>query len=251
MRRQTPWTISVPQKRMGMLAKRTSAKPSSKEAILDAAERVFATHGYDGTSMRLIAREAGVAQALLHYHFSTKDRLYEAIFARRSTAINAFRSERLQRLFAGRRQPKLEEVLDVMFQPSPNFLGSETQPGTYFAPMVSAISIGQDRRSKSLMKRYYDPIARSFIGSFRRVCPGLSEKDAVWAYLFALGARLQANRQNDRALRLGGKAAAIDDAGLRAEFINFVSGGIRSLSRRKSSSSPGKRRSAPLASNPE
>lgn len=185
--------------------------------------------------MRLIAQEAGVAQALLHYHFSTKERLFEAIFARRSTAINAFREERLDKLFAGDSKPTLEELLDVLFQPSPNFLGSKTQPGTYFAPMVSAISIGQDKRSKSLMKRYYDPIARRFIDGFQLICPGLSAKDAVWAYLFALGARLQANRQNDRARRLGGKAAAIDDAGLRAEFINFIAAGIRSLGNQKRS----------------
>jgi AcrR family transcriptional regulator len=214
------------------LAKAASTKASSKEPILDAAERVFATHGYEGASMRLIAQEAGVAQALLHYHFSTKERLFEAIFARRSTAINAFREERLDRLFADDSKPTLEELLDVLFQPSPNFLGSEKQPGTYFAPMVSAISIGQDKRSKSLMTRYYDPIARRFIDGFQRICPGLSAKDAVWAYLFALGARLQASRQNDRARRLGGKAAAIDDAGLRAEFVSFIAAGIRSLNRR-------------------
>src|SRR5688572_3061821 len=101
--------------------------------------------------MRLIAQEAGVAQALLHYHFNTKDRLFEAVFARRSTAINAFRAERLDKLFAGDNNPTLEDLLDVLFQPSPNFLGNTTQPGTYFGPMVSAISIGQDKRSKSLM----------------------------------------------------------------------------------------------------
>ena len=215
------------------LAKATSTKASSKGLILDAAERIFATHGYEGTSMRLIAREAGVAQALLHYHFNTKERLFEAIFARRATAINAFRAERLDKLFAGGGKPTLEELLDVLFQPSPNFLGSNTQSGTYFAPMVSAISIGQDKRSKSLMKRYYDPIARLFIDRFQKVCPGLSAKDAVWAYLFALGARLQANRQNDRARRLGGRGAAFDDAGLRAEFISFIAAGIRSLNSKK------------------
>ena len=67
--------------------------------------------------MRLIAHEAGVAQALLHYHFNTKERLFEAIFARRSTAINAFREERLDKLLAGDNNPTLEDLLDVLFQP--------------------------------------------------------------------------------------------------------------------------------------
>src|SRR5262249_1824395 len=48
----------------------------SRDAILDAAERLFADSGFDGTSMRSIAEAAGVAQGLLHYHFGTKERLF-------------------------------------------------------------------------------------------------------------------------------------------------------------------------------
>jgi AcrR family transcriptional regulator len=50
-------------------------KANSRDAILDAAERLFANSGFDGTSMRSIAEAADVAQALLHYHFGTKERL--------------------------------------------------------------------------------------------------------------------------------------------------------------------------------
>ena len=56
------------------------APGSRVSAILNAAERVFGEHGYAGASMRNIADEAGVAQALVHYHYATKDKLYEAVF---------------------------------------------------------------------------------------------------------------------------------------------------------------------------
>jgi hypothetical protein len=45
-----------------------NSKANSRDAILDAAERLFANSGFD-TSMRSIAEAAGVAQGLLHYHF--------------------------------------------------------------------------------------------------------------------------------------------------------------------------------------
>jgi AcrR family transcriptional regulator len=48
----------------------------SKQAILDAALQSFARTGYDGASMPGIARIAGVAPALIHYHFNTKENLW-------------------------------------------------------------------------------------------------------------------------------------------------------------------------------
>ena len=132
--------------------------------------------------MRLIAKEAGVAQALLHYHFKTKEKLYEAIFNRRSTSINAYREVCLEKLFSQKSPPTLEEVIEV-FQPPSSTLFTDQHAGGFFAPMVSAISIGQDERSQSLMEKFYDPIALRFIAEFRQLVPGLSEKSAVWAYL--------------------------------------------------------------------
>jgi len=48
--------------------------------ILDAARKVFLENGFDGTSMQMIAGEAGINKALLHYYYRSKDRLFEAVF---------------------------------------------------------------------------------------------------------------------------------------------------------------------------
>jgi AcrR family transcriptional regulator len=64
-------------------------------AILFAGERAFAEFGYNGASMRAIAREAGVNQAMIAYYFGSKEGLLEAIMRRRSTFVNTQRQERL------------------------------------------------------------------------------------------------------------------------------------------------------------
>jgi TetR/AcrR family transcriptional regulator len=51
----------------------------TRRGIIDAAERLFAERGYSAASMREIARAARTSQALLHHHFGTKARLYEAV----------------------------------------------------------------------------------------------------------------------------------------------------------------------------
>ena len=49
---------------------------TTREAILDAARRLFATRGYDGTTIRGIATSAGVDPALVHHFFGSKDELF-------------------------------------------------------------------------------------------------------------------------------------------------------------------------------
>ncbi len=51
-----------------------------EQAILDAAERLFLKKGFKATSTIQIAKEAGCNQALVHYYFRTKERLFEGIF---------------------------------------------------------------------------------------------------------------------------------------------------------------------------
>lgn len=57
--------------------------PSTRDLILDAAERRFAERGFAAVSMRAIAAEAGLRnQASLYHHFRDKQALYEAVLAR-------------------------------------------------------------------------------------------------------------------------------------------------------------------------
>lgn len=60
------------------------AERNTEQAILDAAERLFLEKGFARTSTTEIAKEAGCNQALVHYYFRTKDRLFESIFERKA-----------------------------------------------------------------------------------------------------------------------------------------------------------------------
>ncbi|MEW2631311.1 TetR family transcriptional regulator [Streptomyces sp. NPDC048389] len=52
--------------------------PGARERILQAARDEFAERGYDKTTMRGIARAAGVDAALVHHYFGTKDDVFAA-----------------------------------------------------------------------------------------------------------------------------------------------------------------------------
>lgn len=52
--------------------------PGARERILTAARTEFAERGYDKTSVRGIAKAAGVDAALVHHYFGTKDEVFAA-----------------------------------------------------------------------------------------------------------------------------------------------------------------------------
>jgi len=70
----------------------------TQERILTAALAVFAEHGYDGTSMRLVGERAGVGQPLIVYHFPSKEDLWVAT------------TERTLGRFSERLRPNLESL---------------------------------------------------------------------------------------------------------------------------------------------
>jgi len=57
-----------------------SAEQNTEQAILRAATKLFLEKGFASTSTTEIAKEVGCNQALVHYYFRTKDRLFNAIF---------------------------------------------------------------------------------------------------------------------------------------------------------------------------
>jgi len=62
-----------------------------EQKILETAERLFLDKGFALTSTTEIAREAGCNQALIHYYFRSKDRLFTAIFEKKiALFINTF-----------------------------------------------------------------------------------------------------------------------------------------------------------------
>ncbi len=53
---------------------------STEERIKEAAKVVFLEKGFDGTTTRDIAKEAGINSALMNYYFRSKEKLFQSIF---------------------------------------------------------------------------------------------------------------------------------------------------------------------------
>jgi AcrR family transcriptional regulator len=69
-----------------------SAPPSTRERLLDAAQRLYATRGLDAVSLREINQAAGARNATaVQYHFGDRAGIVRAIFARHLPDVEARR----------------------------------------------------------------------------------------------------------------------------------------------------------------
>ena len=86
-------------------------RPDRQQAILLAAEKLFAQRGYHAVTIRQIADEAGVPLALVGYYFGPKHDLFHAVFAHWNRTIE----ERLAALDAALAAPastrRLERIV--------------------------------------------------------------------------------------------------------------------------------------------
>jgi AcrR family transcriptional regulator len=95
---------------------RTPRAEQTRTAITEAALRLFRENGYEATTMRAIARQAGVSTGNAYYYFGSKEELVQQFYARNHAEhLAACRSVlETETEFAPRLRGTLRALVDVM-----------------------------------------------------------------------------------------------------------------------------------------
>ena len=89
----------------------TEQSLQTKNRIMEVARILFADQGFDGTSVREIAKAAEVNVASVNYHFISKENLYTEILRQ-----GYIQCSTEMRSFYDKNQPNLEETLVYLFR---------------------------------------------------------------------------------------------------------------------------------------
>ena len=160
---------------------------TTKDRILDTAERFFAHHGFEATSLRTITAEAGVNLAAVNYHFQSKDALLHAVIARRLDPVNERRLAMLDACeveAAGGPLP-LNRVLDALLRPIVEMMRG---PEKAFAPMMSRLFTESSELTAKVFQKHLAHVSARFIPALQRALPQLPPQELYWRMLFTLGA---------------------------------------------------------------
>jgi AcrR family transcriptional regulator len=114
----------------------------TREALLDAGERLFAARGIDDVTVAEITRAAGQRNgAAIHYHFGGRDGLLEAILDRHLARIDAEHFAGLDALRAASGRLSLRALAAVAIEPVASCL--ETESGRAFLKIQAHRSLAE------------------------------------------------------------------------------------------------------------
>ena len=218
-----------------------ASRPDRKLAILQAAERLFATRGYHAVSIRQIAEEAGVPVALVGYYYGHKDTLFHALFAQRAHTVG----ERMAALRAALRDPpdtgQLRRIVEAFVTPVLRLRASPE--GVHYALLITVgLSMQKAPEADRVLREFFDPMAEAFIDALhttlRAAAPGLQRGAVAWGYQFALGALLN-HLCDARVERLSHGACSANDPAAAPMLVDFIVHGLQALVRRPTGAGAG------------
>lgn len=166
------------------------AASETKTRILDAAESLFMEHGFEATSLRAITAGADVNLAAVHYHFGSKEELFQAVLARRLDPMNRARLELLTRLEADAAPAALacERVLTAFLSPALSLARDRARGGKDFLRLLGRAYADPAPFIRHFLAEQYGVTIARFKAAFARALPQLPARELSWRLHFIMGA---------------------------------------------------------------
>ncbi len=200
----------------------------TKTLILDAAEKLFATRGFYGVSMRQITIEAGVDPALANYHFGKKRNLFDAVMLRRAEVLNRERIQMLDDCLrrAKPNPPPLEEIIDAFTHALLNRSNKGGAGWKHYFAIIAQIN-NHPELGGVIMTQYFDPLAKKFMKAITRALPDAQPEDLYWCYHFLSGALTLTFSGTNRINNLSdGLCNASDLDAVHERLVPFITAGF-------------------------
>lgn len=162
----------------------------TRDRILDAAEALFAEHGFEGTTLRTITAAAQANLAAVNYHFGGKDALIHEVFKRRLAWINEERLRRLDALEAeARGQPvKPSRIIDAFFGVALAMATDTSNGGLRFMRLLARTYTEPTEFIRTFMLQDSVNVLNRFRLALFRALPDVPRDDIAWRLHFMLGA---------------------------------------------------------------
>jgi AcrR family transcriptional regulator len=206
---------------------------ATRQRLLDAAERLFAERGYEGTSLRGLADAAGANIAAVNYHFRSKEGLLQAVIARAMTPVNAERDRRLSDLRAGGEAPSVEQLVRAFIEPGLELLDHHGGREPQVARFIGRVLLDPSPRIRQLFADQVDPVEGRYLDALRLALPDRDADSVLFGYTSMLGllALHQAGTFTAIRWRDAGRSRSADPVArdaARQRLIAFVTAGLTS-----------------------
>ncbi|WP_394437543.1 TetR/AcrR family transcriptional regulator [Streptomyces sp. SGAir0957] len=175
------------------------ATPDTRTQLLDAAEHLFAEHGYRGTSIRAVTQRAGANLAAVGYHFGSKAELMAAVVRRVIEPITAAQHAGLDKVLARTPEPSVADLVEAFAGPLFDEMPADDEGGARRSRLIVTILSDPAEEARSWTGAADDSVRERYFAAFARALPGLSPEELSFRMrgIFAVTAidRLQVHQQ--------------------------------------------------------
>lgn len=206
-----------------------------RERILDAAEELFAEHGFDGVTVRQVTRKASVDVALAHYYFGTKRGLFDSVFLRRAAILNEARLKAIDdyQIKPGAEGATIEGFIQAFLEPVMERWANGGPGWKNYLAIVAQVN-NTPKWGGETMARYFDPVIHRLIDALRGIMPGAHDVDLYWSYHFLSGALTLTFAETGRIeLLSSGVCRSADYEAVRTRLAPFIAAGFLKLCQHK------------------
>ena len=191
---------------------------SSTSRILAAAEEVFAYSGYDGATLREVARRAEVPLALVSYHFSGKEGLYRAIFEARAPALV---EQRMAGLALADLETDPDRKLDLILKSVlvPILALRATEQKSRFGVLLARELSDPRSAERGIVGDLADPVVGAVASRLAEALPDRSQRQLHWLLQVLIGTLVYVMIDHGRIRALSDGAADPDDRDRTVECI--------------------------------
>lgn len=196
---------------------------NTKSRLLDAAERLFAERGFNGTSMRAVTQAAGVSVSAANYHFGSKEALLEATYGRAIVPVNAARIALLDELerASGDGPLGVTDVLEAFLRPA-----MQSPDGASLRGLTARIFSDPPEIVIRLKEEYFGEISERFVAALRRALPGRDADEVKLAFQFLVGMMVHVIAGQLETNPVPPGASVTEAEALLARMIRFATAGL-------------------------
>ena len=197
-------------------------------AFLDAAEREFAEHGYNGATIRAISHHAGVNLGTLHYHFGSKRCLFVAVCERRLRSIGEERRRRLNicETFTGLdAEVQVRALLQAMLEPILLVPRESDEHYRIVRKLHARVLSEEGEAIQDVLRQIYHPASGRFVQMLREACTHLDEAEFQIRTACVFGTFIHIYTDVIRPLREG-EPDVIEAQGDVDQYVHFLTRGL-------------------------
>jgi len=236
--RSIPGILPTPARKRTATQPRRSAERTITKFLL-AAEEVYGEHGYEGTTIRAIAKKARANLGTLQHYWGSKRELFRDLFETRFRPLQQEHLGQLKEIeerHSDGSRPPVMQVLQTLIETTFLFGGDATSERASGMEASEARRRFQTLYGRALMDpspevlaeitKIFEKPVKLFLALMRRACPQLNAAELDWRVNCIIGAQVFSLVYRERLGIYFGVEADVDSARAASWMLHFLMNGI-------------------------